>query len=75
MTHKVLVMDDALGAWAGHKPRFARRFAELKALRDGGVHRYADAVRSGQFPDPEMESYSMDQEEWNRFLKVEGNKE
>lgn len=69
---QVLVFDDAMGTWTGHKPKFARRFAELKAVRDGGVHRYAEAVKLGHFPDLEAESYSMDQEEWNRFLKVEG---
>ncbi|PFH48899.1 hypothetical protein AMATHDRAFT_81574 [Amanita thiersii Skay4041] len=68
---QVLVIDDALGSWAGHKPKFARRFAELKALRDGGVHRYAEAVRGGTFPDSFVESYAMAQEEWERFIKAE----
>jgi len=67
---QVLVIDDALGTYAGHKPKFARRFAELKPLRDGGVHKYAEAVRSGSFPDAQAESYGMEEEEWDRFLKM-----
>lgn len=66
------MIDDALGTWVGHKPKFARRFAELKALRDGGVHKYAEAVRSGSFPDAQAESYAMEEEEWSRFKKMEG---
>ncbi|KAF8637553.1 hypothetical protein AX17_002739 [Amanita inopinata Kibby_2008] len=69
---QVLVIDDALGTWAGHKPKFARRFAELKPVRDGGVERYAEAVRSGDFPDSQGESYAMDPEEWEKFLQLEG---
>ncbi|KAK2464407.1 hypothetical protein APHAL10511_003555 [Amanita phalloides] len=68
---QVLVLDDALGAWGGHKPKFARRFADLKSLRDGGVHRYAEAVRSGNFPDVQTESYSIDEGEWAKFVKME----
>jgi 3-methyl-2-oxobutanoate hydroxymethyltransferase len=67
---QVLVIDDALGTYAGHKPKFARRFAELRPLRDGGVHKYAEAVRSGSFPDAQAESYGMEEEEWERFLKM-----
>lgn len=69
---QVLVIDDALGTYAGHKPKFARRFAELKPLRDGGVHKYAEAVRSGSFPDAQAESYGMEEEEWERFINMVG---
>ncbi|KAJ3542577.1 hypothetical protein NMY22_g3461 [Coprinellus aureogranulatus] len=53
------------------KRKFVRRFANLKEIRDGGVHKYAEAVRDGSFPDSEAESYAMDPEEWERFLDSE----
>ncbi len=64
----MLVLDDIMGTWAGHKAKFVRRFADLKTIRDTGVMNYNEAVRNGSFPDPEVESYSMDPVEWGRFL-------
>lgn len=66
----MLVFDDAVGAWTGHKPKFVRHFMNLKALRDDGVHKYAEATRSGEFPDMQAESYAMDQEEWAKFMEM-----
>ncbi|TEB39901.1 ketopantoate hydroxymethyltransferase [Coprinellus micaceus] len=68
---QVLVIDDLLGSWSGHKAKFVRRFANLKEVRDSGIHSYAEAVRDGSFPNPESESYTMDSEEWERFLASE----
>ena len=60
-----------MGTWSGHKAKFVRQFANLKGVRDTGVHNYAEAVRTGMFPDPETESYTADEAEWARFMENE----
>ncbi len=50
---QVLVLHDMLGLTPDFKPRFARRFAEGAALVQAGATRFAEAVRSGEFPAPE----------------------
>ena len=57
-----------MGTWSGHKAKFVRQFANLKGVRDTGVHDYAEAVRARTFPDPETESYTVDKAEWERFM-------
>ena len=37
----------------GNAPRFAKRYAELKAVMVAGVAEFAAEVRSGAFPGPE----------------------
>ncbi|KAJ7017577.1 3-methyl-2-oxobutanoate hydroxymethyltransferase PanB [Mycena alexandri] len=66
---QVLVWDDAMGTWLGHKAKFVRRFANLQTAREMGVQGYANAVKDGSFPDPQRESYTMDEAEWTRFLE------
>ncbi|KAJ7188811.1 ketopantoate hydroxymethyltransferase [Mycena filopes] len=65
---QVLVWDDAMGTWLGHKAKFVRRFANLQTAREMGVQSYASAVKDGSFPDPQRESYTIDEAEWTRFL-------
>src|SRR5260221_83715 len=50
---QVLVFHDLLGIYDGHIPRFAKRFADVKAQMVAGVEQYADEVRHGAFPGPE----------------------
>ncbi|KAF9076862.1 ketopantoate hydroxymethyltransferase-domain-containing protein [Rhodocollybia butyracea] len=57
---QVLVWDDLMGTWAGHKAKFVRRFGNLKAERDSAIQKYAEAVRARSFPDEHTESYSVD---------------
>ena len=57
-----------MGIWSGHKAKFVRQFANLKGVRDAGVHNYAEAVRAKMFPDLETESYAADKAEWARFM-------
>ncbi|KAK0241208.1 ketopantoate hydroxymethyltransferase [Armillaria nabsnona] len=59
---QVLVWDDVMGTWCGHKAKFVRRFADLKTHRDKGVQDYAQAVRERTFPS-DTESYTMDPSE------------
>ena len=61
------MIDNALGTWVGHKPKFACHLVELKALCNGGVHKYAETVQSGSFLDAQAESYAMEEEEWSQF--------
>jgi 3-methyl-2-oxobutanoate hydroxymethyltransferase len=65
---QVLVFHDLLGIYDGHLPRFAKRFADVKAQMVAGVSQYADEVRRGTFPAPEH-SYSIDDEELRLFLE------
>ncbi|KAG5636945.1 hypothetical protein H0H81_006341 [Sphagnurus paluster] len=67
---QVLVWDDAMGTWPGHKAKFVRRFADLQTPRDSGISRYAEAVCDGSFPS-DSESYTMDAEEWDKFLSMQ----
>jgi 3-methyl-2-oxobutanoate hydroxymethyltransferase len=59
---QVLVFHDLLGIYDGHAPRFAKRFADVKAQMVAGVAEYAAEVRAGSFPAPEH-SYSIDDDE------------
>jgi 3-methyl-2-oxobutanoate hydroxymethyltransferase len=63
---QVLVFHDLLGIYDGHAPRFAKRYAEVKAQMVAGVAQYADEVRRGAFPGPEH-VYSIDEDELERF--------
>ena len=49
---QVLVFHDLLGIYDGHAPRFAKRYAEIKAQMVAGVAEYAAEVRSGRVPGP-----------------------
>ncbi|KAF7428851.1 hypothetical protein PC9H_008083 [Pleurotus ostreatus] len=66
---QVLVWDDMMGTWNGHKAKFVRRFANAKHERDSGVEAYCEAVKSRSFPDENTESYSLDKNEWAQFLE------
>jgi 3-methyl-2-oxobutanoate hydroxymethyltransferase len=59
---QVLVWHDLLGIYGGHKPKFVKRFAELRQEMLAGVGAYTEQVRSRTFPSEEY-SYSIDPEE------------
>jgi len=63
---QVLVFHDLLGIYDGHAPRFAKRFADVKAQMVAGVAAYASEVRSRAFPTAEH-TYSIDDDELARF--------
>jgi 3-methyl-2-oxobutanoate hydroxymethyltransferase len=63
---QVLVFHDLLGIYDGHAPRFAKRYAEVKAQMVAGVAEYSAEVRAGAFPAPEH-TYSIDDEELEAF--------
>jgi 3-methyl-2-oxobutanoate hydroxymethyltransferase len=47
---QVLVCTDLLGMSRGHRPKFAKRYAELGDAIVGAVRAYVDEVRTGAFP-------------------------
>ena len=63
---QVLVFHDLLGIYDGMAPRFAKRYADLKAEMVAGVAEFAAEVRSRAFPGPEH-VYSIDEEELATF--------
>ena len=65
---QVLVWDDVMGTWSGHKAKFVRRFADVQLEAKRGVTGYAAAVRERTFPDIEAESYPMDDLEWQKLV-------
>jgi 3-methyl-2-oxobutanoate hydroxymethyltransferase len=48
---QVLVFHDLLGLTPEFKPKFVRRFADTAQSIQAGLSAFAEAVRSGQFPD------------------------
>jgi 3-methyl-2-oxobutanoate hydroxymethyltransferase len=50
---QILVCTDLLGLARGHRPKFAKRYAELGDAVVDAVKRYVDEVRGGAFPGPE----------------------
>jgi 3-methyl-2-oxobutanoate hydroxymethyltransferase len=63
---QVLVWHDLLGIYGGHKPKFVKRFAELRSEMLAGVSAYAEEVRARAFPSEEY-SYSIEPEELAEF--------
>ncbi|KAJ3987472.1 ketopantoate hydroxymethyltransferase [Lentinula detonsa] len=66
---QVLVWDDMMGTWAGHKAKFVRRFGDLKTERDSAIQKYAEAVKLRTFPD-DSESYTMDKMAWEEVSRT-----
>ena len=50
---QILVIDDILGHYAGFRPKFVKRYAELGTIADTAVASYASDVRARRFPGPE----------------------
>ena len=63
---QVLVWHDLLGMYAGHTPRFVKRYAEMAEEIGAALADYAADVRSGAFPE-EQHTYKMPDEERKAF--------
>jgi 3-methyl-2-oxobutanoate hydroxymethyltransferase len=63
---QVLVLHDLLAIHDDFKPKFAKRFAAVKAERLRGVEAYAEEVRTRRFPAPEH-TYGIAPEELERL--------
>ncbi|TFK50853.1 ketopantoate hydroxymethyltransferase [Heliocybe sulcata] len=66
---QVLVWDDLMARWHGHKAKFVRRFADVQTEEMKGVSAYVNAVKTRAFPEVVNESYEMDETEWRQFLE------
>ncbi|KAF8435066.1 ketopantoate hydroxymethyltransferase [Boletus edulis BED1] len=69
---QVLVWDDMLGTWHGHKAKFVRHFADVRKEVERGVATYVHAVKDRSFPNTEREGYAIDPTEWASFLRTHG---
>jgi 3-methyl-2-oxobutanoate hydroxymethyltransferase len=63
---QVLVLHDLLAIHDDFQPKFAKRFADVKAEMLRGVRDYAEEVRTRRFPAPEH-TYGIAPEELERF--------
>jgi len=63
---QVLVWHDMLGYYDGHAPRFVKRYAEIGDAIVDALGRYAEEVRSGEFPE-EQHTYAMPSVEAEAF--------
>jgi 3-methyl-2-oxobutanoate hydroxymethyltransferase len=63
---QVLVLHDLLGIHDGFKPKFVKRYADVKAEMVRGVRDYAEDVRTRAFPAPEH-AYGIAPEELERL--------
>jgi 3-methyl-2-oxobutanoate hydroxymethyltransferase len=63
---QVLVWHDMLGMYAGHTPRFVKRYAEIAGEIGDAVAQYASEVRAGVFPE-ERHTYGISADELARF--------
>jgi len=66
---QVLVWDDVMSTWGGHKAKFVRQFGDVKGEVESGLKGFTKAIRERSFPN-ESESYAMSEEEWEKFLKL-----
>jgi 3-methyl-2-oxobutanoate hydroxymethyltransferase len=66
---QVLVLHDLLGVYAGHKPKFVKRFADVRAESLKGVRAYTEQVRARRYPNEEEHTYSIPQEELEEFAR------
>jgi 3-methyl-2-oxobutanoate hydroxymethyltransferase len=63
---QVLVLHDLLAIHDGFKPKFVKRYADVKAEMVRGVEAYAEEVRTRAFPGPEH-AYGIAPEELERL--------
>jgi 3-methyl-2-oxobutanoate hydroxymethyltransferase len=64
---QVLVIHDLLGLSFGHKPKFARRYADVGEIMTHAVAEYCRDVQQGSFPSDD-ESYHMSPEQLGALL-------
>ena len=69
----MLVLNDLLGIFEEFKPRFVKRYAQLRRDMIGAVSAFADDVRARRFPADEH-CYTIERDELARFqASLEGD--
>jgi len=63
---QVLVLWDMLGLFEDFKPKFVKKYANVRDLIKNAVSEYSNEVRAGMFPD-EKHSFEMSEEETGRL--------
>jgi 3-methyl-2-oxobutanoate hydroxymethyltransferase len=66
---QVLVLHDLLGVYAGHKPKFVKRYANVRDESLRGLRAYSEDVRAGRFPNEDEHTYSIPPEELEEFAR------
>lgn len=66
---QVLVFHDLLGIYESGTARFVKRYAEVRAEMIAGVSRYAEEVRTGEYPEA-AHTYSMPEGEAARLVEL-----
>ena len=67
---QVLVSDDVLGKYSEFKPKFVRRYADMKSLIIDGITAYNKDVKSGKFP-AEDEIFHIEDSVKDKFTSME----
>lgn len=67
---QVLVADDILGKFSEFKPKFARRYADLKSIITVSADKYINDVKEGNFPD-ETEIFHLSEEALNELKEMD----
>lgn len=67
---QVLVADDILGKFSDFKPKFARRYADLKTVISDAAKTYINDVQTGAFP-AESEIFHLSEDELKEMEKIE----
>ncbi|TFG32898.1 3-methyl-2-oxobutanoate hydroxymethyltransferase [Candidatus Thorarchaeota archaeon] len=63
---QVLVLWDMLGLFEDFKPKFVKKYANIRSIIRDAVTKYSDEVRNGVFPEHEH-SFEMSEEETGRL--------
>ncbi|KAH8929855.1 ketopantoate hydroxymethyltransferase [Atractiella rhizophila] len=66
---QVLVYADALGFFGedAHRPRFVKKYADVKNVMEKGVKDYVDDVKTRAFPEDGTHTYRFSKGEWDKF--------
>ncbi|MHA2118107.1 MAG: 3-methyl-2-oxobutanoate hydroxymethyltransferase [Candidatus Thorarchaeota archaeon] len=63
---QVLVLHDMLGLFQDFKPKFVKRYANIREVIQNAVNEFSSDVREGKFPDADY-SFEMTEEETGRL--------
>jgi len=66
---QTLIAWDMLGFYDRFKPKFVKRYANLAQTAIQGISKYAEEVRTGDFPSSEY-TYNVDEGEAKKFLEM-----